>query len=132
MRSWKKYSNGYPKGKVPSKPAWHTMPRTQRNPLWKLLLAQPEGMPDQGLEKYHTHRDDGDLPDGRGSKKRKAEEEDEEKVKAYGPRMCIVCKKKHEPRCAIPPGFRKEEKAKRKADLDKKKKKGREEGGPKK
>ncbi len=106
--------------------------KNAEEPLWKLLLAQPEGMPDQGLEKYHTHRDDGDLPDGRGSKKRKAEEEDEEKVKAYGPRMCIVCKKKHEPRCAIPPGFRKEEKAKRKADLDKKKKKGRDEGGPKK
>ena len=105
--------------------------KNTEEPLWKLLLPQPEGMPDQGLEKHHAHRVDGDLHEGRSSKKRKAEEEEEDKVKTLGPRMCIVCKKRHEPRCAIPPGFRKEEKAKKKAEQERKKK-SRQEGGPKK
>ena len=89
-------------------------------PLWKLLSPQPEGMPDQGLEKHHPRDQEGAAAES-GRKKRKAEEDPAPDDKERGPRMCIVCKKRHEPRCAIPPGFRKEEKAKRKAAVQAKK-----------
>ena len=43
--------------------------------------------------------------------------------------MCIVCRKRHEPRCQIPPGFRKDQKQqsreqKRKWEEDHKRDKG--------
>ena len=84
-------------------------------PLWKLLSPQPEGMPDQGLEKYHSQDRETSEAEVRASKKRRLKEETaEDEAKDRGARMCIVCKKRHEPRCVIPPGFRKEEKAKKK------------------
>ena len=89
-------------------------------PLWKLLSPQPEGMPDQGLEKHHSRDQEGAAAEV-GRKKRKVDEDTTPGEKDRGPRVCIVCKKRHEPRCVIPPGFRKDEKAKRKAAAQAKK-----------
>ena len=46
------------------------------------------------------------------------------KGKGKRPRKCIVCGLAHEPRCTIPPGWRKEQKAKQKAEYKALKNKG--------
>ena len=98
-------------------------------PLWKLLSQQPEGHPDQGKERPSTSKGGGD--DKKGVKRSRTPERSH-KEKPGEPqrvRMCIVCRKRHEPRCQIPPGFRKEQKQqsreqKRKWDEEHKKDKG--------
>ncbi len=95
--------------------------------VWKLLVQQPESTPDQGLEKALEDK----------SRKRKhhqtSESEEqltEKKDKRAGrgdpgrdlpalPRYCLVCGKKHEPRCELTPGVRKDLRAKAKANKEK-------------
>ena len=77
--------------------------------IWKLVEQSAEGTPDQGLEKVKSHKEPKENP---------PDEERSAPVKRQNPdktsppskeRMCIVCGKRHEPRCQIPPGFRKEQ-----------------------
>ena len=87
----------------------------QDESLWKLVMPQPEGMPDQGREKHHRSST-ASVETDKGKKRKAGEDEETERGKgdALPPRMCIVCKRRHEPRCTIPAGFRKEEKEKKK------------------
>ena len=89
----------------------------QDEALWKLMVAQPESMPDQGRERHHRNPPGGNERD-RGSKRKAGGDGTPDAALGDGgmpPRLCIVCKRKHEPRCEIPPGFRKAEKDRRKA-----------------
>lgn len=78
--------------------------------VWKLLEAQIQSMPDQGIEARPS-----------APKKRKAAGEDEAKqpdpplAAAGQPRFCIVCKKRHEPRCEITEEWRREQRERKKA-----------------
>ena len=82
--------------------------------LWRLLDAQPEHLPDQGKEKdsdaKKSHRERSPLKRKRGMEEDKGVHETPEKA-----RLCMICKKRHEPRCPIPPGWRKEQKEAQKA-----------------
>ena len=82
--------------------------------LWRLLNAQPEHLPDQGKEKGFNaekqQRDRSPLKRKRDGDDEKSTHETPEKA-----RLCMICKKRHEPRCAIPPGWRKEQKEIQKA-----------------
>lgn len=90
-----------------------------RDVMWTLCGQQPENYPDQGLEKGQQHED---------KKKRKAQEletkvdahKDDEKAeeppKGRQLRLCLVCKKRHEPLCKLPEGFRREQRLKAKED----------------
>eukprot|EP00435_Cladocopium_sp_Y103_P034639 s1626_g9.t1 len=86
--------------------------------LWRLLDPQVKNLPDQGRDQKlgapkvekassaHTSgnkraREDSVSPEGETDTRR--------------PRMCIVCRKRHEPRCEIPPGFRKENRERQRA-----------------
>lgn len=78
-------------------------------PLWKLLNQQPEGFPDQGKERAGPEKSASAGVD-RGSKRpvspaKAPRPAESTPVKA---RMCIVCNKRHGPRCQIPQGFRAE------------------------
>ena len=97
--------------------------------LWKLLDPQIESMPDQGVEpKVKSEK-----------RKREASPAKEKPDRHDSPpaskaRMCIVCGKRHEPRCDIPAGFRREERAKQKAVKERRQSKkgdGRKGGGSK-
>ena len=72
--------------------------------------AQIQSMPDQGIEARPS-----------APKKRKAAGEDEAKqpdpplAAAGQPRFCIVCKKRHEPRCEITEEWRREQRERKKA-----------------
>ena len=91
--------------------------------LWRLCEPQLESLPDQGLERHQ---------DRAGGQKRRAEVEDssasrprkEQKDTLPGDdrplRMCLVCKTRHEPLCPLPPGWRKEQRDKKKAAKAKK------------
>ena len=77
--------------------------------LWRLLDPQVESHPDQGLEK--GFKDAGK----KRSREADAKEEQIEKPKKEKEtadtrvaRMCIVCGQRHEPRCELTPGIRKE------------------------
>ena len=65
--------------------------------------------------------------DPRGAKRALSDEEPADKSRQVKARMCIVCGVRHEPRCVIPPGFRRDlkdkQKAKKKEQMDKKRKK---------
>ena len=101
-------------------------------PLWKLLSQQPEGHPDQGKERPSTSKSTGE--DKKGTKRSRTPERAAKDRSGEPPklRMCIVCRKRHEPRCQIPPGFRKEQKQwtreKRRHDEEHKKEKGGKDG----
>ena len=102
--------------------------------LWRTLDAVPESLPDQGRDRQDSGGDDEE-------RKSKRPREDpplppppddqpgwpEAEGKGKPARKCIVCGKRHEPRCTLPEGFRKELKAKQKAA--KGKGKGKEKGG---
>lgn len=86
--------------------------------LWRLLDPVPEQHPDQGLDKKENAKK-GD--DTRGTK-RQHEESTEKKGEAgekEGPskpkKKCWVCGKVHEPLCTLPPGYRKNLRAEKKA-----------------
>ena len=103
--------------------------------LWRTLDPVPESLPDQGRDRQEP---DGGVEEKPAKRPRGPEPplppppddqqyggwDQEGKGKA---RRCIVCGKKHEPRCPLPEGFRKELKAKQKAA--KAKGKGKEKGG---
>ena len=95
-------------------------------PLWKLLSQQPEGHPDQGKE---TSKSAGEEKKAGTTRSRTPERTTRDRPgEPPKLRMCIVCRKRHEPRCQIPPGFRKEQKQwtreKRKQEEEHKKEKG--------
>ena len=94
-------------------------------PLWRLMDPQPEHHPDQGRERGVTKAPKESEP--RGVKRALSDEEPADKARPVRARMCIVCGVRHEPRCEIPPGFRKElkekQKAKKKEQTEKKGKK---------
>ena len=96
-------------------------------PLWKLLSQQPEGHPDQGKERPSTSKGAGE--EKKGTKRSRTPDRTTRDRPGEPPklRMCIFCRKRHEP----PPGFRKEQKQwtreKRKQEEERKKdKEGRE------
>ena len=88
------------------------------DPLWKLLDPQLATFPDQGLELEvkSTKRTREKSPD-KQAKKPPKERKSPGRSDEQGPRMrmCIVCGRRHEPRCQIPPNFRKEAREKEKA-----------------
>ena len=101
--------------------------------LWRMLEAVPEGVPDQGVERTQDMgqpgQNDGKLKDpSRGVKRgNEGAEQDDEPVKKL--KTCLVCSKKHEPLCALPPGFRKQQReAAKQAKKKAKEKKDREKG----
>ena len=98
--------------------------------LWRLIEAMTESLPDQGLEKGGDGGASEAAPEAQPKKRPKGEDtpsnpikvmptEDGEDGEGKGkrPRKCIVCGQAHEPRCTIPPGWRKEQKAKQKAEF---------------
>ena len=94
------------------------------DPLWKLCSQQVETLPDQGKEKSleSSKRKSGEEVDLRDPKKLK--EDPKEKKDPKEPRMCIVCKTRHEPRCEIPKGWRAEQRKKFKESKKTSQKKG--------
>ena len=78
--------------------------------LWRLLDAQPERLPDQGKEKDTESKSQlrkrSPLKRKRDTEADKSVQETPEKA-----RLCMICKKRHEPRCPIPPGWKKERRA---------------------
>ena len=110
-----------------------------RNPtagLWRLVEAMPEFLPDQGLEKGGAGDAETVLATAQPKKRARPDDEgvwdgvpyqqgtEDGKGEGKKPRKCIICGKAHEPRCAIPAGWRKEQKAKQKALKNKGKGKG--------
>ena len=93
--------------------------------LWRLLEPQIASMPDQGKERKITEKRPRESKEERTEKKIRPHAEggpSQEEKKPRSPpdsparlRLCIVCGQRHEPRCAIPQGFRKEARAKQKA-----------------
>ena len=94
--------------------------------VWKLMHQQPESTPDQGVEKT--------LEDKSKKRRRDISSEDEDRRVSHDhkndrrgggrddppqPRYCLVCGKRHEPRCELTPGLRKELRAKSKARKEK-------------
>ena len=84
--------------------------------LWKLLQAQPESFPDQGLEKGSQKKGPAGADPGRGRKRDLDDQSDKTTDDANKARLCMICKKRHEPRCEIPPGWRKAQKEQKKAE----------------
>lgn len=85
--------------------------------LWRLADPVVRGLPDQGIEqapergtkrKSAEGADEG--KDGTGGRKKGAEDD-----KAPILKKCLVCGKRHLPLCPLPPNFRQEQRAKRKA-----------------
>ena len=79
--------------------------------LWMMLDPVPEGHPDQGLERDEKV-DKTYIEKGDPALKRKHPEDEVKDTNDKQLRKCIICNKRHEPRCSIPPGWRKEQKAK--------------------
>ena len=91
-----------------------------RNPveaLWKMMSQQPESLPDQGIERAvkQSNRGDDGSEGKRASAKKRPRTPDREEDHERNPRYCLVCKKRHEPRCAFPPEWRREQKERKKA-----------------
>lgn len=77
------------------------------DPLWKLCAQQVESLPDQGKEKSLDHKRKAEVADEEpsDSKRRKADSRAKKEKKGDPePRLCIVCKTKHEPRARFPQG----------------------------
>ena len=97
------------------------------DPLWQLLAPVREDLPDQGKEKpsearskhggSKIHRDDDEAgprnrqgpPSSEAKRKTPNTEQDDGKK-----RFCMVCQKKHWPRCPLPEGFRKSQREEKK------------------
>eukprot|EP00435_Cladocopium_sp_Y103_P059009 s40_g21.t1 len=97
----------------------HYSKETESEPLWKLLAQQPESHPDQGLEKSSKSASASDAAQHQpsGTKRPRAENKADSEAgdsdatrpkKRKKPRYCLVCHKRHEPRCYMPPGYRKQ------------------------
>lgn len=95
----------------------HYTNNLEGEPLGRLLAQQPENFPDQGKEKPAGDKvekaSSAESPSG-GRKRPRSPEVGPKATAAKAipqkPRMCIVCNKRHEPRCVIPPGFRQAQK----------------------
>ena len=88
--------------------------------FWKLIDKFPESTPDQGLDpKDHTKKEkSGGDPPKVDPKKRQFEQVGDAGGVETPPvkmRMCLVCQKRHEPRCPLPEDFRKTQREKEKA-----------------
>lgn len=95
-------------------------------PLWRLLDAVVESLPDQGVE-----RNTGTVPSKHTKRKQDVGEEasesskEKEKKKSLGrqKKKCFVCGKRHEPLCQLTPEARKKMREDKKAkDAERKKK----------
>lgn len=85
--------------------------------LWKMLDVVPESLPDQGQEKGAKDGSTGEAPTPHGRGQKRPHEGDQTDVKDAPPlKLCLVCKKRHSPFCPMPEGFRKELRAKEKAN----------------
>ena len=88
--------------------------------LWRLLEPVPEAVPDQGIER--THEGSGtpstDVKDDKGTKR--GADGSDKKEQSAKVKTCLVCGKKHEPLCPLPPNFRKEQREAKKAAKAKK------------
>lgn len=76
--------------------------------IWKLVAPEVEGVPDKGLDPKGgsaAAKKEVDTPPS-GTKRKAPEGESEEPKKL---RMCMICQKRHEPRCPIPEGWRKQQ-----------------------
>ena len=90
---------------------------SQDDPLWKLMSQQPESLPDQGRERAvkggRPVSPEADPP--RKSKRPREEDHSPEDLKGPArPRFCLVCKKRHEPRCRFPLDWRQQQKERKK------------------
>ena len=90
--------------------------------LWKLMSPQVEGHPDQGLDKKPAEPESN--PKGERGSKRKSPEVASEPVAEKGsfqdnPRLCLVCRKRHEPRCELTAEWRQQQKQKKKENREK-------------
>ena len=82
---------------------------TDSDNLWRLLDPVMKQLPDQGVESSSAGA-------GKGQTKRRLDEVEDhgaEKKDGKSPdpnrlKVCLVCKKRHEPLCKLPPNFRKE------------------------
>ena len=82
--------------------------------FWKLIDKFPESAPDQGLDpKDHSKKERHQVENEKGDGKKRKYEDDDGPPKAdpARARMCLVCSKRHEPRCPLPEGFRKAQRA---------------------
>ena len=97
--------------------------------LWKLMSQQVESYPDQGLDRK-TKGGEGDSKKEKGTKRKSPEKEPSGSgARDYQehPRLCLVCRKRHEPRCELTAEWRAEQKQKKK-DARAKAKKGKGKG----
>lgn len=91
-----------------------------RNPdesLWKMMAQQPENLPDQGKERAlkQSGRGEGEGEDRKPQAAKRPRSPDPGDDYDRNPRFCLVCRKRHEPRCTFPPEWRREQKEKKKA-----------------
>lgn len=94
--------------------------------VWKLMSPQPESTPDQGVDR--TLEDKGkkrkvDVSSESEHRERRKDKRPDRRERGgedpLPPRYCLVCGKKHEPRCELTPGMRKEIRAKNKLNKEK-------------
>ena len=104
--------------------------------LWKLMAQQIESLPDQGIER--SSKEGESHQKGERVKKRKDPEGESSAgpsrptpaLTAEVPRLCLVCRKRHEPRCELTPEWRAEQKRKKKENKQKQREaKGKGKGG---
>ena len=81
--------------------------------LWRMLEAVPEGVPDQGIERAQEvgqpGQNEGKVKDPSRGVKRGADGTEHEDEPGRKLKTCLVCSKKHEPLCPLPPNFRKQQ-----------------------
>ncbi len=86
--------------------------------VWKLMTLQPESVPDQGIDKEISNRSKRRREEGSEVSQdddRKGENRDKKREPPQRVlKMCLVCKKRHEPLCTLPPNFRREQRAQNK------------------
>ena len=86
--------------------------------LWKGLMPQVHNLPDQGIDRPTGREKVKDASAASGSKKDDKDDKARDRSRDRAPpdrlKVCIVCKKRHEPLCAIPEGFRREQRQKQK------------------
>ena len=75
--------------------------------IWRLVEPVPVNLPDQGVDTGDHDAKDAKHPKEDPAKKRKIDE-DPPKEDPKG-KVCLICGKRHTPLCALPPGWRKEQ-----------------------
>ena len=99
------------KGKIGDGVAYHL---DDRNSLvWKLMILQPESVPDQGIDEIAARPKRSRPEESDPSQQEEVSRRKRDDRKKGSPtrllKLCLVCKKRHEPLCPLPPGFRKEQ-----------------------